>query len=826
MQPGESFQPAETAPPQAGATPEHDPETEPPEQPEATQSPLPLPVEFESAEIKIGYKEKVSGALRLKHDIAAVRYISSDPKIVRVDEHTGEIYGAKRGTAEIIAEAENGDTARCSVTVAKEPSRITLSAERKTIGVGEELHFTAKFSTNAHSHTLRISSGDKKVLRVENGRVFAVGKGSARITVKTYNGKSTTLKVTVKPAPESVSFPQERYVLGIGEEIQLAAVLNSGSAGTCRYSGGNGSGSVDPEGRVTGHAIGEFTATVETHNGCTAACVIEVRPAPQSIALPVDSLEIGVKENIEGALIPQFDEGSAGSVSFKSSNTKILKVDAESGKLTGVATGKATVTVTSYNGLEACCEVTVRKAPSKVTLSVPQKTVSVGQVLTPAVKLSSGSCGAWKLTSSKPGVVAVEDNVTLRALDTGSAKITVKTYNGRSSSVTVKVVAAPSEIVPVQTHVRLPQGLSEALDFKVNKGSYTSFSYHSTHPEIASVDGAGCVAAHLPGLAEIVATTHNGLTAAVQVEVLPAPEAICFPESPLTIGVGSRHELAPLLHPENAVSGFEFESSDPKLVPVTSDGCISGLKKGSAHIRVTAYNGVSAELEVIVTDYYKTNPVSVIAHRGASGYYPDNTIAAIRHAAELGAAEVEIDVRKTKDGVLILHHDSTIKDGSKKREISQLSLKQIQKINPDVCTLDEALACIAETNMRVLIEFKVSGIEEKVLNCVEASALSQTARYASFKLDVLRKLHRLDESAQTVYLISDKDKLKDVEEDPDDYRSTTLSVKLELLSEKRIRMLHLAGKQVIAWTVNTRSDIEAARQMGVDGITTDYPDLV
>ena len=282
----------------------------------------------------------------------------------------------------------------------------------------------------------------------------------------------------------------------------------------------------------------------------------------------------------------------------------------------------------------------------------------------------------------------------------------------------------------------------------------------------------------------------------------------------------------PLLMPENAVSTFKFESSDPQVVSVTSNGRIAGLKKGSAFIRATAYNGVSAELEVIVTDYYKANPVSSIAHRGASGYYPDNTLAAIRHAAELGAEEVEIDVRKTKDGVLILHHDATIKDGSKKREISQLSLKQIQKINPDVCTLDEALACIAETNMQVLIEFKVSGIESKVLDCVEANALSQTARYASFKLDVLRKVHKLDDAAQTVYLINEKDKLKDVEEDPDDYRSSTISVKLELLSEKLIRKLHLAGKQVIAWTVNNKSDVEAARQMGVDGITTDYPDLV
>ena len=409
----EPLLPSETMPPQLEpapeATPEPVPEINPEEQPQATQSPLPLPIEFENSEITIGYKEKVSGALKLKHGVVAVRYTSSDPKIVRVDELTGEIYGAKRGTAEITAEAESGETARCIITVAKEPSRITLSSDRKTIGVGEEFHFTAKFSTNAHSHTLRISSGDKKVLQVEDGRVYAVGKGSARITVKTYNGKSTTLKVTVKPAPESVSFPQERYILGVGEEFQLAAVLSPGSAGTCRYFGGNESGSVDSEGRVTAYVAGEFTAMVETHNGCTASCIIEVRPAPQSIAFPADSIEIGVKENIEGALVPQLDEGSAGSVSFKSSNTKILKVDAKSGKLTGVAVGKAVVTAASYNGLEAQCEIIVRKAPSKVTLSVPQKTVSVGQVLTPSVALSSKSCGAWKISSGKTSVVAVRE---------------------------------------------------------------------------------------------------------------------------------------------------------------------------------------------------------------------------------------------------------------------------------------------------------------------------------------------------------------------------------------------------------------------------------
>src|SRR3954463_6798600 len=81
----------------------------------------------------------------------------------------------------------------------------------------------------------------------------------------------------------------------------------------------------------------------------------------------------------------------------------------------------------------------------------------------------------------------------------------------------------------------------------------------------------------------------------------------------------------------------------------------------------------------------------VLAHRGASAQAPANTLEAFVLARTLGADGVELDVRKSADGVLVVHHDPDLRDAG---PIVQMTLSELRAVQPDLATLEEAFdAC-------------------------------------------------------------------------------------------------------------------------------------
>ena len=97
--------------------------------------------------------------------------------------------------------------------------------------------------------------------------------------------------------------------------------------------------------------------TGTAYNGVSGTLTIEVRPAPYALTLSATSLKI--KRGKSATLRAILPEGTAGGCTFKSSNSKVAKVSA-SGKITAKKKGKATITVTTYNGIVQTCVVTVK----------------------------------------------------------------------------------------------------------------------------------------------------------------------------------------------------------------------------------------------------------------------------------------------------------------------------------------------------------------------------------------------------------------------------------------------------------------------------------
>lgn len=206
--------------------------------------------------------------------------------------------------------------------------------------------------------------------------------------------------------------------------------------------------------------------------------------------------------------------------SFKSSASKKVKVNSD-GKITGLKRDSAYITI-SNNGISVTCKVTVKKAPSKVTLTKKKIKMSVGQTKALKAKLPSGSASrflTWK--SSNENVAVYDDwNQSVEAIGPGTATITVKTYNGKKATCKVTVTAPePTTLNLNTTGLYLEVGETFQIVPTIDEGASTTFSYSSKNKTIASVSSKGVVKGVKKGTTKITVKTKNGLTKSFEVQV-------------------------------------------------------------------------------------------------------------------------------------------------------------------------------------------------------------------------------------------------------------------------------------------------------------------
>ena len=213
---------------------------------------------------------------------------------------------------------------------------------------------------------------------------------------------------------------------------------------------------------------------------------------------------------------------SDGKATYKSSNTRIVKVNNKKGTVKGVKKGKATVTVISSKGVEIKCSVTVKNAPSKVSLSKSKMTIKVGDERNIKVKLPSGTASrnlTW--SSSNPDVARFyEYHGTIRAYAPGTATITVKAYNGKKATCKVRVIDENARQLELFTdsldlHIKETFMLVPIID----DGSDAKFTFTSDDTSVATVSSKGIITAKKAGSAEITVDATNGMFNYVTVHV-------------------------------------------------------------------------------------------------------------------------------------------------------------------------------------------------------------------------------------------------------------------------------------------------------------------
>ena len=396
-----------------------------------------------TAVLGVGESFKITATVTPQNAVAEVTYQSSNVNAVKVLPD-GTVRAVGIGEARITVMTDNGKAAYCNVTVRRAPGSVSVSKSKVTLGVGEKYRLSCTLPYGTAANGFIYSSSNSSVVRVDKktGEFTARGVGTAKLTVRTYNGKTAVCTVTVKEAPKSISLNKRQITLGIGEEFDLDSSLPSGcGAYSVKYSTNNSEIAAVRAGGglVTAKAVGTAKIIVKTYNGKAAVCTVTVKKAPSSVGLNKTRLVLGVGEKFD--LDSHLPSGcGACNVTYSTNNSKVAVVRKAGGLVTAKAVGTAKITVKTYNGKTAVCTVTVKKAPNKITMNTGKITLGLKDSFTLYVDYPNGSsCSSLTFTSSNPKVVSVDKKGKITAKSYGKAVITALSYNGKKTSCKVTV---------------------------------------------------------------------------------------------------------------------------------------------------------------------------------------------------------------------------------------------------------------------------------------------------------------------------------------------------------------------------------------------------
>jgi len=220
--------------------------------------------------------------------------------------------------------------------------------------------------------------------------------------------------------------------------------------------------------------------------------------------------------------------------------------------------------------------------------------------------------------------------------------------------------------------------------------------------------------------------------------------------------------------------------------------------------------------------------VLVIAHRGASGYEPENTLRSVERALELGADMVEVDVHASRDEYMVVIHDARLErttDG--KGYVKDMTLKELKKLDAglgeQIPTLEEVIQ-VVKGKAQLVVELKVPGTEERVLQEIKENRLEDEAVITSFYHPVIRRVKELNPNAQAGVIIASRP-IKPAQLALD-AKANALFPKYTFVDQQMVLVAHKNNLVVYPWTVDTLSEINPLIKMGVDGIVTNKPDIL
>lgn len=243
----------------------------------------------------------------------------------------------------------------------------------------------------------------------------------------------------------------------------------------------------------------------------------------------------------------------------------------------------------------------------------------------------------------------------------------------------------------------------------------------------------------------------------------------------------------------------------------------------------------------------------VIAHRGGRGLWPENTLYAFRRAVEMGVDVLEMDLRRTSDGVLVVFHNEGVEgttDG--KGTVQSLSLSQVKTLDAgyrwssdgektyplrgqgiQVPTLEEVFQAFPSVRLNLEIKPSTPDVATALCNAIGEFNKKESVLIASFQQEVMDRFRADCPEVATAatfketfwFVVLNRLFLGSLyRPGAEVFQVPPRAGDVEVLTPRFVRTAKRLNLRVQAWTVDDLEDIEGLLAMGVDGIMTDYPD--
>ncbi len=565
------------------------------------------------------------------------------------------VVGLRAGTIKIAAIATDGSGMRAemSIRVIVPVKSFQLYPDTLSLLVGRTASLKPDGEpVNATYHTpadFEWRSSDETVATVsENGVVTGIGEGTATITAISHNGIEATCAVNVSARTEGIELSVVgggKAEVSVGESDLTVRAVALGEGGTAsqdfewRVSNSsfatiadNGDGTAT----VTGLLPGTIKIAAIATDGSEAREEMSVR-----VIMPVerfwlepDELHLFAGDEAHSPRqrpAPRRHLSEATDFTWESSDEYVATVS-DSGVVTAVGFGEAVITVTSHNGLEVTCPVSVSIPVAEIkfrrwtTRKRKSPPVAIALRLQAVAYAADGTTDhvSQKLdwTCSSNASVSVDENgiCSVSGLRAGTATITATATDGSGVSATfnVRVIIAVADFT-------LPEGVSVLVDGKTTlrpvvspaNATYSDpsdFTWESANKDIATIDENGVLTGVAIGTATITATSHNGIEHSCEIAVtLPAAtvevEPVDFDEEELA--AGEKLTLHAVAYGEggttdNVAQSFTWTSSDTSIAAVTggADGnaTVTGVSGGTAIITATAADGSGVKGDLLGDD--------------------------------------------------------------------------------------------------------------------------------------------------------------------------------------------------------------------------------
>lgn len=471
-----------------------------------------------SVTLKPGATQQVSIAITPVNLTDHTVFWTSENEYIATVSQKGVITAHAAGQTKITAMIESGDYATLTVNVSGNPVKsLSIKESNVELALGGTYQMEAVINHTADDKRVKWYTDDDSIATIDaNGKVTAVGYGTALITVLSVNGMTAQATVYVPAEVTSILLDPQKLMLSPGDSRELDAYVFPGNARNRSLtweSSNNDIARVDDMGVVTAVKEGICQVRAKTENGVYAICEIIVDKVPSTLALSEESIYL-TRTNRKYTLSPIITPENAkdAPLAWTSSDENVALV--ENGQVIGIGFGSAVITAASENGLSAQCSVHVSEEVTDASFEKDSYRIFVGaDPFTPEIVFTPEDAQdkIISYTSGNKNIITVSEDGVVTPVNIGKTYLRAETAGGLTLESEIFIVEDTREIsFPLSNYI-LTEHTTQTLTVTAQSESAVvpDLIWKSSIPSVCAVID-GTLYAQSEGATVITASTEDG----------------------------------------------------------------------------------------------------------------------------------------------------------------------------------------------------------------------------------------------------------------------------------------------------------------------------